>query len=157
MAARRRRSSVRTRRSPVRRRTTKKGMPRRTARRAFSGLSKKKVADLQKRNKSLRARLQKARSGNPFPHGPHIKTELEAFAFVLAGGAANGSLGAMIADAQITGMIPPIPFGIKPAWALTGLLFAAPALGWGKGANGARMALASSGMAAAQASDFFSK
>ena len=70
-----------------RRRSTRKNQPRKTARRAYRGLSKKKGEELAKRNKSLRARLAKARSGNPFPHGPHIKTEIEAFAFVAAGGA----------------------------------------------------------------------
>jgi len=136
--------------------STKKGQKRKTARRAFSGLSKKKVQDLQKRNKSLRSRLQAARSGNPFPHGPHIKTEIEAYSFVAAGGAANGWLASRIADMQAAGQIPALPAGIKPAWALTALFIAAPAMGWVKGANGARMALASSGMAAAQASDYFS-
>ena len=53
--------------------------------------------------------------------------------------------------------LPALPGGIKPEWALTGLTILAPAMGWVKGANGARLALASSGMAAAQASDFFSK
>ena len=140
-----------------RKRSTRKGQIRKTSRRAYVGLSKKKAADLERRNRNLRARVRRARGGNPFPHGPHLKTEIEAFAFVLAGGAANGSMAAMIEDAQATGTIPPIPFGIKPAWALTALFFAAPAMGWVKGANGARMALASSGMAAAQASDFFSR
>ena len=157
MAARRRRSPARSRRSPVRRRSTRKGQVRKTARRAYRGLSKKKAADLQKRNKSLRARLRKARSGNPFPHGPHLKTEAEAFAFVAAGGAVNGWLKGQLDQALAAAGVPPIPGGIKPAWALTALLFAAPAMGWVRGANGARLALASGGMAAAQASDFFSK
>ncbi len=140
-----------------RKRGTRKGQIRKTSRRAYTGLSKKKAADLERRNRNLRARLRRARGGNPFPHGPHLKTESEAFAFVTAGGAANGWVSGMLEDAQASGAIPPIPGGIKPAWALTALFFAAPAMGWVKGANGARMALASSGMAAAQASEFFSK
>jgi hypothetical protein len=140
---------------PARRRSTKKGQPRKTARRAYSGLSKKKAEELSKRNKSLRARLAKSRGGNPFPTGPHLKTEVEAFAFVAAGGGLNGWLSSRILDMQASGTIPAIPGGIKPAWALTALAIAAPAMGWVKGANGARLALVSSGMAAAQASDYF--
>lgn len=138
-----------------RRRSTRKNQPRKTARRAYRGLSKKKAEELAKRNKSLRARLAKARAGNPFPHGPHLKTEVEAFAFVAAGGALNGWLSSRILAMQADGTIPPIPGGIKPAWALTALAIAAPAMGWVKGPNGARLALTSSGMAAAQASDYF--
>ena len=138
-----------------RRKSTRKNQPRKTARRAYRGLSKKKAEDLQKRNKSLRARLAKARSGNPFPHGPHLKTEIEAYAFVVGGGALNGWISSRILDMQASGTIPALPGGIKPAWALTALAIAAPAMGWVKGANGARLALASGGMAAAQASDFF--
>ena len=138
-----------------RRRSTRKGGIRKTSRRAYTGLSKKKAEDLKKRNIRLRARLAVARSGNPFPHGPHLKTEMEAFGFVAAGGALNGWLSSRIAAMEAAGTIPQIPGGIKPAWALTALAIAAPAMGWVKGANGARLALASSGMAAAQASDFF--
>ena len=138
-----------------RRKSTRKGGIRKTSRRAYRGLSKKKAEELQRRNKSLRARLAKARSGNPFPHGPHLKTEIEAFGFVAAGGALNGWLSSRISAMEADGTIPPIPGGIKPAWALTALAIAAPAMGWIKGANGARLALASSGMAAAQASDYF--
>jgi hypothetical protein len=137
-----------------RRRTTRKSPPRKTARRS-SGISKKKAEELAKRNKSLRARLAKSRGGNPFPTGPHLKTEVEAFAFVAAGGAVNGWLSSRIMDMQASGTIPAIPGGIKPAWALTALAIAAPAMGWIKGPNGARLALVSSGMAAAQASDYF--
>tara|TARA_Y100000296_G_C5115266_1_gene227374 strand:- start:312 stop:749 length:438 start_codon:yes stop_codon:yes gene_type:complete len=138
-----------------RRKSTRKGGIRKTSRRAYTGLSKKKAEELQKRNKSLRARLAKARSGNPFPHGPHLKTEIEAYAFVVGGGALNGWISSRILDMQASGTIPALPGGIKPAWALTALAIAAPAMGWVKGANGARLALASGGMAAAQASDFF--
>jgi hypothetical protein len=137
------------------RRRAKKTPARKTAARRYSGLSKKKAEELAKRNKSLRARLAKARGGNPFPHGPHLKTEVEAFAFVAAGGALNGWLASRILAMQADGSLPPIPGGIKPAWALTALAIAAPAMGWVKGANGARLALTSSGMAAAQASDYF--
>jgi len=140
---------------PARRRSTKKGQPRKTARRAYSGLSKKKAEELSKRNKSLRARLAKARAGNPFPKGEHLKTEIEAYAFVVGGGALNGWISSRILDMQASGTIPPLPGGIKPAWALTALAIAAPAMGWVKGANGARLALTSGGMAAAQASDYF--
>jgi hypothetical protein len=52
-------------------------------------------------------------------------------------------------------MLPALPAGIRAEWALTALLFAAPAFDLIKGANGARLALASSGMAAAQVSDYF--
>jgi len=138
-----------------RRRSTKKGQPRKTARRAYSGLSKKKAEELAKRNKSLRARLAKARAGNPFPKGEHISTEIEAFSFVVGGGALNGWLSGRIAAMQDNGTMPAIPGGIEPAWAITALAIAAPVLGWVKGANGARLALAGSGLAAAQASDFF--
>ena len=55
----------------------------------------------------------------------------------------------------LTPASPHFPAGIKAEWAVTGLLFLAPAMGWVKGANGARIALASSGMAAAQLSDYF--
>lgn len=138
-----------------RRRSTRKGGVRKTARRAYRGLSKKRAEELAKRNKSLRARLAKARSGNPFPHGPHIKTEAEAFGFVVGGGALNGWLSSRIAAMQAAGTMPAIPGGIEPAWAITALAIAAPVMGWVKGANGARLALAGSGLAAAQASDFF--
>ena len=138
-----------------RRKSTRAGGVRKTSRRAYRGLSKKKAEELSKRNKSLRARLAKARGGNPFPHGPDLKTEVEAFAFVAAGGALNSWLASRILAMQADGSLPPIPGGIKPAWALTALAIAAPAMGWVKGANGARLALTSSGMAAAQASDYF--
>ncbi len=137
------------------RRGTRRGMIKKTPTRAYrrSPAAKKKIAGLERSNKSLRARLAKARGGNPFPHGPHLKTEAEAFAFVAAGGAANGflsaKLDAALAQAQLT-----IPGNIRPGWALTALLIVAPTMGWVKGANGARMALASSGMAAAQLSDY---
>jgi len=138
-----------------RRKSTRAGGIRKTSRRAYRGLSKKKGEELAKRNKSLRARLAKARSGNPFPHGPHIRTEAEAFGFVVGGGALNGWLGSRIAAMQANGTMPAIPGGIEPAWAITALAIAAPALGWIKGPNAARLALAGSGLAAAQASDFF--
>ncbi len=138
------------------RRSTRRGQVRKTARRAYSKRrTSPKVAKLERSNKALRARLSRARTGNPFPHGPHLKTELEAFSFVAAGGAINGWLDSQISAAQVSGMIPAIPGGIKPAWAITAALFAAPAFGFVKGANGARLALASSGMAAAQLSDWF--
>lgn len=141
------------------RRSTRRGMKRRTrsTRRAYEPLpsSKKKIEKLERSNKALRGRLSRARSGNPFPHGPHLKTELEAFSMVAAGGAASGYLSSRI-DAALAGAgIPPLPAGLRTEWALTALFFAAPAMGWVKGANGARMALASSGMAAAQLSDYF--
>lgn len=137
----------------ARHRSTRRGAKRRTrsTRRAYEPLpsSKKKIESLERSNKALKSRLAKSRGGNPFPHGPHLKTEAEAFAFVAAGGAANGWLGARAAA-----MLPALPGNIKPEWALTALMFAAPAMGWVKGANGARLALASSGMAAAQLSDY---
>jgi len=80
---------------------------------------------------------------------------IEAAASVVAGGALNGLLAAQLDKATADGMIPALPAGIRAEWALTALLFAAPALDWVKGANGARLALASSGMAAAQVSDYF--
>ena len=135
------------------RHSTRRGAKRRTrsTRRAYTPLpsSKKKIDNLARSNKALRSRLAKHRGGNPFPHGPHLKTEIEAFSFVAAGGAANGWLASRIAT-----MIPALPGNIKPEWALTAALFAAPTLGWVKGANGARLALASAGMAAAQLSDY---
>jgi len=137
------------------RRRAKKTPARKTAARRYSGLSKKKAEELAKRNKSLRARLAKARAGNPFPKGEHLKTEVEAYAFCVAGGALNGWISSRILDMQASGTIPALPGGIKPAWALTALAIAAPAMGWVKGANGARLALTSGGMAAAQASDYF--
>ena len=135
-------------------RGTRAGARRKTARRAYARKRPSpKIAKLEKSNKALRSRLRKSRGGNPFPHGPHLKTELEAAASVLAGGALNGYLASMILKAQTAGTLPALPAGIQPQWAVTALLFAAPAMGWVKGANGARLALASSGMAAAQLSN----
>jgi len=137
-------------------RGTRAGARRKTARRAFSAKRPSpKIAKLEKSNKALRARLSRARTGNPFPRGPYLKTEIEAAASVVAGGALNGLLAAQLDKATADGMIPALPAGIRAEWALTALLFAAPALDWVKGANGARLALASSGMAAAQVSDYF--
>ena len=137
-------------------RGTRAGMRRKDARRAFAKKRPSpKIAKLEKSNAALRKRLKKSRGGNPFPHGPHLKTEIEAFSMVAAGGAASGYLSSRI-DAALAGAgIPPLPAGLRTEWALTALFFAAPAMGWVKGANGARMALASSGMAAAQLSDYF--
>ena len=141
------------------RHSTRKGARRRTKspRRAYTPLpsSKKKIDSLERSNKALRSRLAKHRGGNPFPHGPHLKTEIEAFSMVAAGGAASGWLSGRIAAMQVEGTLPALPAGVRAEWALTALLFAAPAMGWVKGANGARLALASSGMAAAQLSDYF--
>ncbi len=139
-------------------RSTRRGMKRKTRspRRAYSPLpsSKKKIESLERSNKALKSRLAKSRGGNPFPHGPHIKTEIEAYSFVAAGGAASGwisgRLETMLADNAVA-----LPGGIKAEWALTAAFLAAPAFGLVKGANGARLALASSGMAAAQLSDYF--
>ena len=139
-------------------RSTRRGMKRKTrsSRRAYTPLpsSKKKIESLERSNKALKSRLAKSRSGNPFPHGPHLKTELEAYTFVAAGGAASGWISGRLAQALgQTGMV--LPANLKPEWALTAAFIAAPAFGLVKGANGARMALASSGMAAAQLSDYF--
>ena len=139
-------------------RSTRRGMKRKTrsSRRAYTPLpsSKKKIESLERSNKALKSRLAKSRAGNPFPHGPHLKTELEAYTFVAAGGAASGWISGRLAQALgQTGMV--LPANLKPEWALTAAFIAAPAFGLVKGANGARMALASSGMAAAQLSDYF--
>jgi len=137
-------------------RGTRAGARRKTARRAYAPKRPSpKIAKLEKSNKALRARLSRARGGNPFPHGPYLKTEIEAAASVLAGGALNGLLVGRLDKATADGMLPALPAGIRAEWALTALLFAAPALDLVKGANGARLALASSGMAAAQVSDYF--
>ena len=137
-------------------RGTRAGMRRKTARRAYAPKRPSpKIAKLEKSNAALRARLRKSRGGNPFPHGPHLRTELEAFSMVAAGGAASGWLSGRIDSAIANANIPALPAGIKAEWAVTGVLFLAPAMGWVKGANGARIALASSGMAAAQLSDYF--
>ena len=137
-------------------RGTRAGMRRKTACRAYAPKRPSpKIAKLEKSNAALRARLRKSRGGNPFPHGPHLKTEIEAFSMVAAGGAASGWLSGRIDTAIANANIPALPAGINAEWAVTGLLFLAPAMGWVKGANGARIALASSGMAAAQLSDYF--
>ena len=139
-------------------RSTRRGMKRKTrsSRRAYTPLpsSKKKIESLERSNKALRSRLAKSRGGNPFPHGPHIKTEIEAYSFVAAGGAASGWISGRLAQALAKNELE-LPGNIKPEWVLTAAFFAAPAFGLVKGANGARMALASSGMAAAQLSDYF--
>ena len=139
-------------------RSTRRGMKRKTrsSRRAYTPLpsSKKKIESLERSNKALRSRLAKSRGGNPFPHGPHIKTEIEAYSSVAAGGAASGWISGRLAQALAKNELE-LPGNIKPEWALTAAFFAAPAFGLVKGANGARMALASSGMAAAQLSDYF--
>ena len=138
---------------------TRKGAKRRTrsTRRAYEPLpsSKKKISALERSNKALRGRLSRARGGNPFPRGPYLKTEIEAAASVVAGGALNGLLAGRLDKATADGTIPALPAGLRAEWALTALLFAAPAFDLVKGANGARLALASSGMAAAQVSDYF--
>jgi len=82
-------------------RSTRAGARRKSARRAYAPKRPSpKIAKLEKSNKALRSRLSRVRGGNPFPHGPYIKTELEAAASVLAGGALNGYVAAMILKAQ---------------------------------------------------------
>jgi len=141
----------------TRRKSTRKGMRRKTrsSRRAYRVLpsSKKKIEGLERSNKALRARLAKARGGNPMPHGP-LKSELAAYSWVAAGGGMSGWVGGQLARLQAQGTLPAFPAGIRAEWAATALLIAVPALGYVKGANAARMALVSSGMAAAQLSDF---
>jgi len=137
-------------------RSSRAGARRKTARRAYAPKRPSpKIAKLEKSNKALRSRLSRARTGNPFPTGPYLKTEIEAAASVVAGGALNGLLAARLDKATADGMLPALPAGIRAEWALTVLLFAMPAFDLVKGANGARLALASSGMAAAQVSDYF--
>jgi len=136
-------------------RGTRAGARRKTSRRAYAPKRPSpKIAKLERSNKALRDRMKRVRAGNPFPKGPYLRTEMEAATFVVAGGGLNGWLGAQLDKATADGMLPALPAGIKPEWALTALLFAAPALDWVKGANGARLALASSGMAAAQLSEY---
>jgi len=106
-------------------RSTRAGARRKSARRAYAPKRPSpKIAKLEKSNKALRSRLSRARGGNPFPHGPHIRTEVEAAASVLAGGALNGYISAMILKAQGAGTLPALPAGIQPQWLVTALLFA---------------------------------
>ena len=142
----------------ARRRSTKKGMRRRTksARRAYSPLpsSKKKISSLERSNKALRARLRRERGGNPMPTGP-LKNEVIAYGAVAAGGAASGWAASWLEEQFAKAGIA-LPGGFKPEWLVTAAFIALPAFGYPKDSKiKASMALASSGMAAAQLSDYF--
>jgi len=139
-------------------RSTRKGQRRKTrsSREAYEPMprSKKKIASLERSNKALRARLRRERGGNPMPHGP-LKSELIAYGAVAAGGAASGWASSWLEE-QFAKQGIALPGGFKPEWLVTAAFIALPAFGYPKDSKiKASMALASSGMAAAQLSDYF--
>ena len=140
----------------MRKNSTKKGMFKKTPTRAYtrSPALKRKISKLEGDKKRLQARLRKSKGGNPMPHGP-LKNELIAYSAVAAGGAASGWAGGFIQE-QLTRAGVELPGNFKPEWLVTAALIALPAMGYPKDSKiKASMALASSGMAAAQLSDYF--
>ncbi len=139
--------------------STRKGQFKKTKTRAYkaSGWAKrkqKKVDALEGRIKRQNATIRKMRGGNPMPHGP-LSSELAAYSYVAAGGAMSGWARGQMLKLQASGYYPTfIPPQVRPEWLVTAALIAIPSLGYVKGRNAARLALISSGMAAAQASDF---
>ena len=139
--------------------STRKGQMKKTPTRAYrasgwAARKQKKVVALETQIKRKNATIRKMRGGNPMPHGP-LKSELAAYSYVAAGGAMSGWARGQMLKLQASGYYPAfLPTMVRPEWLVTAALIAIPSLGYVKGKNAARLALISSGMAAAQASDF---
>ena len=130
-----------TRFKRTRKKSTRKGMPRRTARLAYSRKPQGTVR---------RARRKYAKKSNPL--GTEHTKEIGTVIAITAGGAAAG----FVEGLQDRGQLPDLPMNLEPSLVLGAALVAVPIAMKMKGKNATIAALLGTGMLAAAAKEYVS-
>lgn len=128
-----------------RKKSTRKGQPRKTAKLAYSSRAQGRVQRV-----GPRRRRRQMKRGNPI--GTQHTKELQTVLAIAAG----GSLAGLVEGMQDRGQLPDIPGNIEPSLLVGAALVGIPVFGKMKGKTATYAALLGSGMLAAAAKEYVS-